>query len=425
MSNGQAGEDAPGRSPVIFDPRTAGPNVRRLNRFPLALGGGLVLALLCAVLYTVHQRGQEVRRKAAEEREPREDAESATPVIVPPPRGLGLGPGPANMSSRDTGKMSGEDPERQRDLEDARRSRELEKAAREAPTTAGNDVAKSEPPKRESLQGGPTGGLPRARGVAGPGVGGVTGATGGGGAGLPLDMLRPASQNGGDEMAHGEEAKNGYLNGMEATEPTLDHYLKTSRVPAIAPAQEVKQGTVIPGILIGGINSDLPGQLLGQVSENVYDTATGSHLLIPQGSKLVGRYDSRITWGQERVLVAWTRIIYPDSSSLDLGGMPGTDEAGYAGMTGDVNNHLWRIFGHAVLLGFLSAGIQLSQPQQNSSGNFSAQSLVAASLGQQMGEVGMALVRRNLMIPPTIEVANGARFQVQCTKDIILPTWKG
>ncbi len=88
---------------------------------------------------------------------------------------------------------------------------------------------------------------------------------------------------------------------------------------------ELKAGTVIPAIMVGGINSDLPGQILGQVRENVYDTATGRHILIPQGSKLVGTYDNAITTGQERVLVAWTRIIYPDSSSIDLGKMPGAE----------------------------------------------------------------------------------------------------
>ncbi len=102
-------------------------------------------------------------------------------------------------------------------------------------------------------------------------------------------------------------------------------------------AYDVKAGAVIPAIMIGGLSSDLPGQLIGQVAENVYDTATGRFILIPQGSKLIGTYDNAITTGQERVLVAWTRIIYPDASSLDLGKMPGADQGGYAGFNDRVN----------------------------------------------------------------------------------------
>jgi len=90
--------------------------------------------------------------------------------------------------------------------------------------------------------------------------------------------------------------------------------------------------------MIGGVSSDLPGQILGQVSENVYDTATGRYILIPQGAKLVGTYDNAVTTGQERVLIAWTRIIYPDASSLDLGKMPGADEGGFAGFHDPVDS---------------------------------------------------------------------------------------
>ena len=188
---------------------------------------------------------------------------------------------------------------------------------------------------------------------------------------------------------------------------------------------EVRAGTVIPAVMIGGVNSDLPGQLLAQVSSNVYDTATGRFIVIPQGSKLVGTYDSGITAGQERVLVAWTRIIYPDASSLDLGRMPGADEGGYAGFNDQVDNHLWKVWSNAILLSAFSAGIQLSQGNGNNqtSGGLNATQTIAASTGQQMGQLGQEMAKRNLQIQPTLEVRPGYRFVVQVTKDLILRPW--
>lgn len=189
---------------------------------------------------------------------------------------------------------------------------------------------------------------------------------------------------------------------------------------------EIKAGTIIPGVMVGGVNSDLPGQIIGQVRENVYDTATGQHLLIPAGSRLVGTYDSTVTTGQERVLVAWQRIIYPDGSSVSLDLMPGADTSGYAGFTDQVSNHYWRIFGNAFMLSLFSAGIQLSQPQSDSQfGGYNSQQILAAEIGRQLGQLGMEMARRNMRIQPTLEIRPGYRFVVMVTKDIVLPPWEG
>lgn len=120
---------------------------------------------------------------------------------------------------------------------------------------------------------------------------------------------------------------------------------------------EVKTGAVIPGIMVTGINSDLPGNIIAQVSQNVFDTATGNHLLLPQGAKLFGVYDSRVIYGQERVLVAWNRVVFPDGSAITLGAMPGSDQSGYAGYTDKVDNHYLRIFGSAILMSMISGGM--------------------------------------------------------------------
>lgn len=205
-----------------------------------------------------------------------------------------------------------------------------------------------------------------------------------------------------------------------------DHtdYLTSMREPPISP-YEIKTGTVIPGVMIGGINSDLPGQIVGQVRENVYDTATGHHLLIPQGARLVGTYDNEISRGQTRVLVAWNRIVFPDASAIDLAHFAGTDQAGYAGFADKVNTHMARVFSDALLMSLFSAGIQLSQPQASNGQNINSSQIIAGSLGQQLGETGMQIVQRDINIQPTITVRPGYHFQVMVTRDMILPLWQG
>jgi len=210
---------------------------------------------------------------------------------------------------------------------------------------------------------------------------------------------------------------------LESTESNI--YLGSRRTVAISPSQEIKAGTVIPSIMISGLNSDLPGQILAQVRENVYDSATGQSLLIPAGARLVGTYDSQITLGQKRALVGWQRIIYPDGSSLSLDRMPGADVSGYAGFSDRVNNHYGRIFGNGLLLSVFSAGIQLSQPQASNGQNYNNSQVVAGAIGQQMGQLGMQMAQRNMNIQPTLEVRPGYPFNVMVTKDIILPPWTG
>ena len=184
---------------------------------------------------------------------------------------------------------------------------------------------------------------------------------------------------------------------------------------------EVRVGSIIPGVMISGINSDLPGQIVAQVSQNVRDTRTGQHILIPQGSRLIGTYDSQVAMGQERVMVAWHRIQFPDSSTLELGNMGGVDPAGYAGFTDQVNNHYWRIFGNATLLSMIGAGAQLSQAEgDNDSGDPTANQQLAAELGRQWGQVGQEVVSRNLNIQPTLEIRPGYQFNIMVNKDLIL-----
>lgn len=112
----------------------------------------------------------------------------------------------------------------------------------------------------------------------------------------------------------------------------------------------VNSGVIIPAMLLTGLNSDLPGYLIAQVSEPVYDSPTGTELLIPQGSRLFGEYDSKVIFGQRRPLIKWSRLIFPDGSVLDMDNMPGTDRKGYAGFKASVDNHYLPMFGSAVMI---------------------------------------------------------------------------
>ena len=183
---------------------------------------------------------------------------------------------------------------------------------------------------------------------------------------------------------------------------------------------ELRAGFVVPATMISGIISALPGQVIAQVSENVYDTPTGKYLLIPQGSRLVGSYSSDVVYGQERVLVAWQRIVFPDGKAMDIGAMPGADSAGYAGFHDKVNNHYVRIFGSALLMSAIIAGASLSQTNQNNGfGNTQSTSgVLSESLGQALGSTMAALMQANLSISPTLEIRPGFRFNVMAVKDL-------
>jgi type IV secretion system protein VirB10 len=185
---------------------------------------------------------------------------------------------------------------------------------------------------------------------------------------------------------------------------------------------ELHAGSIIPATLLTGINADLPGTILAQVRADVFDSVTGRYLLVPRGTKLIGAYDSRIAQGQRRVLVAWTRLLYPDGSSLDLLGMAGTDPAGYAGFGAKVEEHLSKTFNAALLLSIISAGAQLSQPQRSASLNAAPDigQTIAGAIGQQIGNTSIQLTQRQLQITPTLEVPPGYLFDVLVDRDIVL-----
>jgi type IV secretory pathway VirB10-like protein len=219
------------------------------------------------------------------------------------------------------------------------------------------------------------------------------------------------------EGQNGQSQKDTFL--QKTRGRTMDNYLKSTRTEPLS-RYEIKAGWDIPATLEQAIDSDLPGEVKALVRSNVYDTATGEYLLIPQGARLLGTYNSVISYGQARVQVVWTRIIFPDGSSINLDGMSGHDDQGRAGFHDQVNNHYARLVGFAVLTSAFAAGLELSQRQNTSLLTTpTAGQTASAAVGQQLTELGSEVTRRNLNIQPTIKIRVGYKFTVRVNRDML------
>ena len=180
-------------------------------------------------------------------------------------------------------------------------------------------------------------------------------------------------------------------------------------------------GTVIPASLVTGLNSDLPGLVLAQVTEHVRDSATGRAVLIPQGSRLVGSYDSVVAYGQRRALLVWQRIVLPDGSSIRLDNTPATDAAGYAGVEDRVDFHSWRLLKGIALSTLLGVGTQLGL----GSGESDLVRAIRESTQQTVARAGDRITERNLDVQPTLTVRPGWPLRAVIHKDLVLRPWKG
>jgi type IV secretion system protein TrbI len=257
--------------------------------------------------------------------------------------------------------------------------------------------------------GGPARRAADAAGGAGEGAGGGTeagiGVGAGGGTGAGAGSTAPGGPRGSRwEALAGHPATGG--------EPLAVRY----RAPAAAGT--VAAGTLISATLLTAVDSGLPGPLLAQVSRDVYDGAL-RRVVIPRGTRLLGRYQDQVAAGQNRLLVAWTRFLFADGGSIEVAGLPAADATGAAGLPARSDNHLRRVFGDAVLLSLLGAGAQLSQPAASGFATApSTQQVAAAALGQELSSVGLELVRRDLAVQPTLRVPAGTPFFVFVTADL-------
>ena len=209
----------------------------------------------------------------------------------------------------------------------------------------------------------------------------------------------------------GQARKAAFLDAPADPETVNPHPLRDPVSP-----YQLLAGTVIPASLVTGINSDLPGLVIAQVTENVFDTVTGRHLLIPQGARLIGRYDSVVAFGQRRALVVWHRLIMPDGSSILLESLPATDTAGFAGLADAVDFHTGRLATGVALSTLLGVGTELTLGDDESE----LVEAIRESAQESVSRAGRRLTERNLDIPPTITIRPGWPLRVIVHKDLIL-----
>lgn len=181
-------------------------------------------------------------------------------------------------------------------------------------------------------------------------------------------------------------------------------------------ADTVLAGTVITASLLTGINSDLPGFVIAQVTESVFDTVSGRRLLIPQGTKLIGKYDSVISFGQRRALVVWNRLILPDGSSIVVDNLPATDAAGYAGLEDEVDFHTWQLIKGAALSTLLGVGSEIGA----SGDSDDSMSAAREAVQQNAARIGQQFTERSLDVQPTITIRAGWPLRVIVHKDLLL-----
>jgi type IV secretion system protein VirB10 len=231
-----------------------------------------------------------------------------------------------------------------------------------------------------------------------------------------LAMLQGSSPGETDPIAlqNRQEQKEAFLSNSSFTETRNSGDLQTPVSP-----YQVMAGTVIAAALVTGINSDLPGDVIATVTEPVYDTATGRHVLIPQGSRILGRYNSQVSYGQTRVQVVWHRVILPDTSSFQLDNLAGTDPAGYAGLEDGVDWHWDRLFAGAALTTLLGVGAELAAPENRQDGD---RVIIAGrdSAQDSINQVGQEVTRRNLNIQPTLTSRPGLPVRLIVNRDLVL-----
>jgi type IV secretory pathway VirB10-like protein len=246
--------------------------------------------------------------------------------------------------------------------------------------------------------------------------------SGGGGHSAPAGGLRPGAGAGQEACRHAaggrrrrREQRAGRSHPSDAGE-TGPHPLR----PAPSP-WTLSAGTIIPASLVTGLNSDLPGTVIAQVTENVRDSATGRTILVPQGARLIGSYDSQVAFGQRRALLVWQRIVFPDGSSVRLDNAPATDLSGYAGVEDRVDFHTWRLLQGIALSTLLGVGTELSF----GSGEGDLVRAIRESTQQNAARAGDQITQRNLDVQPTLRVRPGWPLRAVIHKDLVLRPWRG
>ncbi|WP_157220471.1 TrbI/VirB10 family protein [Flavisphingomonas formosensis] len=226
------------------------------------------------------------------------------------------------------------------------------------------------------------------------------------------DAAKPALDPDRDPNAQGRKAQ--FVGALDKSGDVNPHALAAAPSPYLLSA-----GSVISASLITGLRSDLPGLVTAQVTSQVFDSATGRILLIPQGARLIGSYDSVVAFGQKRALIVWQRIVLPDGSSLRVDNVPATDASGYAGLQDKVDFHTWALLKGVALTTLLGVGSELTV-----SGEGDLVQAIRESTQQNVSRAGDQLTSRNLNIQPTITIRPGVPVRLVVHKDLVLAPWK-
>ncbi len=237
---------------------------------------------------------------------------------------------------------------------------------------------------------------------------------------VPNKASQPVQPGADDTFTqNGQDRKLAFVNASVDTRTT-----SPDRVAAPASPYVVQAGNIIPAALITGIRSDLPGQITAQVTENIFDSPTGRFLLAPQGTRLIGIYDSQVAFGQSRVLLVWTRLIMPNGHSIVLERQPGADTAGYAGLEDEVDNHWGALFKAALLSTLLGVGSELGSTTGTGTNSDVITALRRGS-SDSLNQTGQKVVQRNLDIQPTLTIRPGFPVRVIVNRDLVLEPYKG
>lgn len=419
-------------------PAGAEPKIRRVNRLPIIIAIGLVIAFLAIIMYGLTSRGlyfggdpgigessgnpastyADQLKRGVSDGIIGEPAEA--PVFQPTPvqREESVNPFTPQPAARETVERqeSQIEPEAiwkarlEREAEEQYlRERHRQRMAR----LQANDAAYDSPlaVSTDKLQGQTDAGSDPGANGSSPGMGQAGSAAdlyaAALQAGLGRQNLDPNAQRTKEDFYNADIKELGYLPNRVVPQQSL---------------YELKRGSVIPATLITGINSDLPGRITAQVSQNVYDSATGHRLLIPQGTKLFGRYDSKVSFGQSRVLVVWTDIIFPNGSTLQIGGMAGTDAKGYGGFKDKVDNRYLKTFGSAILLAIIGTGMDMAVPESSTlATQDTASDAARRNFAETFGRVAERTINKNLDVQPTLEIRPGYKFNVLVDQDVIFP----
>ena len=251
----------------------------------------------------------------------------------------------------------------------------------------------------------------------------------GAGAGQSQDDIEKSAKEATDRALADFNSQNPDMSGRRKDEDKqwLNETANSGQSQPILPQKALSkytvfEGSLIPAVLVTSVNSDLPGQITAQVTQNIYDGVNGHVLVIPMGSKLVGSYNNGLKIGQSRVMMAFTRLIYPSGASIQLGAMQAADGMGQAGVGGDVDNHFWKMFGSSFLVAGLSNLLQKNSPSSVTvvSSNGAGQPLADAA-GQILVDTSKTILDRNKSMQPTITIPRGTKFNITVQKDMILP----